>query len=528
MRDPRAVTSTPVAHPRRRARRPWRGRGGLVTAVVVALMTATAGTGLAASSTPIPDAGPTDLPVFLGAAATAVPTGSANVPQNPFLAPNPSQLHKDTWMSDTQPQSGPLGAGLRVWSTALTEIRTTTSILFICGTGGFDRYGRYETACSSPDQAALVLLDPVTLEVLASQELPTAGAGNSSSGLSTGYLYIDDMDRAVIPTVNGTLTIVPQTGGKDDPGFGAPTVYQLSEAMGGAATVFSPVPDFSGRIWVTGRESGIVGVLDPTDGSVETVRLGDGEGIYNSFPVTGNTAFIVTDRRLYRVTAGSDGVPRIEWSMKYLTDGKQKPGQISDGSGTTPTILGGGKYVAIVDNAPGQEHIVVYRTAKTLPRGLKREVCRVGIFPKGQGAVEDSLIGFRDSLVAVNNYGYTIDLTTLESTPSVPGVVRVDIRPDGRGCRTVWNNTQVTSPNAGLVLSTADGLVYAYTRKYDVKGLDVWYWTAIDFRTGKVAWERQVGTGSQFDAYWPLPIIGPNGTIYMSAYGGIVATKDMR
>ncbi|MEI8334945.1 MAG: hypothetical protein WCH74_14005, partial [Chloroflexota bacterium] len=294
------------------------------------------------------------------------------------------------------------------------------------------------------------------------------------------------------------------------------------------STVFSPVPDFKGRIWVTGRETGIVGVLDTETGAVHTVRLGTSEGIYNSFAVTGTTAFIVTDRRLYRVTAGTDGVPKVDWSVRYLTDGKQKPGQISDGSGTTPTILGGGKYVAIVDNAPGQEHIVVYRTARTLARGMKREVCRVGIFPKGEGAVEDSLIGFRDSLIAVNNYGYTIDLSTLESTPSVPGVVRVDINPKGRGCHTVWNNTSVTSPNAGLTLSTGNGLVYAYTRKYDAAGLDVWYWTAIDFRTGKVVWERQVGTGSQFDAYWPLPIIGPDGTLYMSAYGGIIATSDTR
>jgi hypothetical protein len=94
-----------------------------------------------------------------------------------------------------------------VWSTALTGVRTQPSLFFICGTGGFDSHGRYETACSSPYQAALVLLDPTTLEVLASQALPTAGEGGSASGLSTGYLYIDDEDRAVIPTAGGTLTI---------------------------------------------------------------------------------------------------------------------------------------------------------------------------------------------------------------------------------------------------------------------------------------------------------------------------------
>lgn len=131
-------------------------------------------------------------------------------------------------------------------------------------------------------------------------------------------------------------------------------------------------------------------------------------------------------------------------------------------------------------------------------------------------------MGFRNSIVAVNNYGYTIEFPTLTSTPSIPGVVRIDVT--DTGCRKVWSNTTVTSPNAGLVLSTGNGLLYAYTRKYDADGLDVWYWTAIDFRTGRVAWEQQVGTGSQFDAYWPLPMIGRDGTLYMSAYGGVLAT----
>ena len=454
------------------------------------------------------------------------PTGSAQVPQNPFLAPNPSQLHKDTWMSDTQPQSGPLGFGLKVRSSSLAEVRTTPYVLYICGTGGFDKLGRYITACSNPYQADLVMLDPVSLAVLASTPLPVAGLGGSSSGLSTGYLYLDNKDRAVIPTAGGNLTVIPVKGGKDNPGFGKAKTFRLSKPMGGVSTVFSPVPDFQGRIWVTGRESGIVGVLNTRTGKVLTVRLGKVEGIYNSFAITGSTGYVVTDRRLYRVHANDSGTPRVQWAAKYANDGKQKPGQISDGSGTTPTILGDGKYVAIVDNAASREHIVVYRTAKELRQGQKRKVCSVGIFRNGASAVEDSLVGFRRSLIAVNNYGYTIDLKTLKSTPSVAGLVRVDVNQAGTGCRMVWNNTTVTSPNAGAAMSTRNGLVYTYTRRYDSNGLDVWYWTAVSFRTGRVMWERQVGTGSQFDAYWPIPLIGPNGSLYMSAYGGVIATAD--
>ena len=141
--------------------------------------------------------------------------------------------------------------------------------------------------------------------------------------------------------------------------------------------------------------------------------------------------------------------------------------------------------MAIVDNAT-QAHIDVYRTATKLKAGQSRRICQTPIFGKGRGAVEDSLVGLGNAMVAVNNYGYTIDFATLASPPSVPGVVRVDIDSDGKGCHKVWNNTKVTAPNAGPALSTGNGLLYTYTRKYDNNGLDVWYWTAQDFRTGKV------------------------------------------
>ncbi len=499
-----------------------------VTAVLIApaLLLVPAQADPHTTPTPIQNSGPTTLPLSFGSSVAQRPTSPAGVPQNPYLAPNPSQLHKDTWMSDTQPQSGPLGVDPRVWSTSLTEVRSTPFFFYICGTGGFDRHGRYLTACSNPDQADLLMLDPVTLEVLASKPLPVAGPGGANSGLSTGYLYIDEKDRAVIPTAGGTLTVIPQTGGTADPGFGKATTYQLSKAMGGISTVFSPVPDFQGRIWVTGRESGIVGVLDTDSGRVRTVRLGKKEGIYNGFAMAGSTAYIVTDERLYRVQANDKGAPKVQWSAAYANDGRQKPGQISAGSGTTPTVLGDGAYVAIADNAPDREHLVVYRTARNLQSGQKRTVCKVGVFPNGASAIEDSLVGFRRSLVAVNNYGYTVDLRTLASTPSVPGVARVDINANGKGCRLVWNNTSVTAANAGAAMSTGNGLVYTYTRRYDPNGTQVWYWTAVDFRTGNVAWERQVGTGPLFDAYWPIPLIGPTGTLYMSAYGGVIATAD--
>jgi len=81
-------------------------------------------------------------------------------------------------------------------------------------------------------------------------------------------------------------------------------------------------------------------------------------------------------------------------------------------------------------------------------------------------------------------------------------------------------------------LSTKTGLIYAIGRKWDTQvgypdtnGLDVYYLTAIDFRTGNVVWERLLGTGFNYDGFENV-LIGPTGTAYISQYGGLIAIRD--
>jgi hypothetical protein len=165
------------------------------------------------------------------------------------------------------------------------------------------------------------------------------------------------------------------------------------------------MPDFQGWLWFVVRHSGLVGVLDPDTGAVGSLRLGEDdeenadsfEEIANSFPMIEvdadvSDAFVVTTKAMYRLRAGLDGVPHIKWRSEYKNFGGQKPGQLSPGSGTSPTLLDGGKYVAITDN-DDQMHIVVYRTAVDLGPNEERVVCEVPVFEPGAGACEDSLIG---------------------------------------------------------------------------------------------------------------------------------------
>jgi hypothetical protein len=475
----------------------------------------------AAAVTPIPWEGPTVLPEFIGQAAKAHPLPPPQVPHNPFLAPAPfSNYHNDTWMSDTYAIAGPLGRAPAVWSSTLAAARTTAAPAFQCGALAFDKHDRIVTVCVNFTETNIVLVDPVSLAVLTWMPLPKVNS--QEGGLATAYMILDNLDRAWVPSGNHIIA-VEQIGGPDNTTFRLARDYDLSPAIP-SDIIGAVTPDFSGRMWFVTRKIGIVGVLDLATGVAQSVPLG--EEIANGFAVDHNDAYIVSIKKMYRFTAGDDNFPRVVWSAEYENVGYTKDGQYSSGSGTTPTILGHGEYVAIGDNAE-QLHVVVFRTDERLGPNERRVVCQVPVFDYGLSGVEDSFIGLGRSIVLVNNYGAKLDPKTFLSQPSQSGVARVDIAPNGKSCDTVWTNTTVTPASYGAKLSTRTGLVYLFARKPDpVSAKDVWYWTAIDFRTGETVWQRLVGTGRRFDGYWPLGFLGPNGTAYMATFDGIVAIRD--
>ena len=109
--------------------------------------------------------------------------------------------------------------------------------------------------------------------------------------------------------------------------------------------------------------------------------------------------YIVSEAALYRFRADASGAPVVRWRKEYENTGEQKPGQVSAGSGTTPT-LHGDNWVSITDNADPM-NVVVYR------RGGGREICRQPVFEQGAGSTDNSLIGAGHSIIVENNYGYT-------------------------------------------------------------------------------------------------------------------------
>ncbi len=81
-------------------------------------------------------------------------------------------------------------------------------------------------------------------------------------------------------------------------------------------------------------------------------------------------------------------------------------------------------------------------------------------------------------------------------------------------------------------MSTPTGLIYTQDRKYDAEN-EVYavYWVALDFRTGKVVWEKLAGTfgksdPAMFDNFWAGISIAPNGALYAGQYAGITMLRD--
>jgi hypothetical protein len=444
---------------------------------------------------------------FEGSIAVPQPIrGVPEPPRHPFMAPNGrSNIHNDAYMTDTYRVGGPLGDGAETSSLFARECASVT----------FDSQGRIVTICVGLDRPVLALLDPHTLATLAAMPLPIRNPLSGSNPFTDfsggGYFYLDNHDRAVLPTNDRHLLEVAVTAG---PSFTVTRDYDLSGAVQADDGIVSVLPDWSGRFWFVSRH-GIVGTVDRASGVIHTLGL-PGEGISNSFAVdeTGGV-FIVSDRALYRFDAGPDGGPQVSWREVYPNSGIHKPGQSDAGSGTTPTLMGP-DWVAITDNADPMD-VIVYRRGRSVTGS--RLVCSEPVFRPGASATDQSLIGTDRALIAENNYGYSGISATMNGGVTEPGLTRVDVR-NGR-CSTIWTSDE-RAPSVVPKLSLSNGLVYTYTKPPRGDNVDAWYLTTLDFRTGRTVYRRLAGTGFGHNNHYAPVTLGPDGSAYVGVLGGIV------
>jgi hypothetical protein len=275
------------------------------------------------------------------------------------------------------------------------------------------------------------------------------------------------------------------------------------------------------------------------------------EQIQNSFTVGPDGVYIVTNVGLYKLWF-NEKTRHIElnpnWKPTYKqghlfydNDRKVKPGHLNNGSGTTPTLVDE-RFVAIVDNAPGRVNLNVFRQKDgTL-------VSKLPLFEEGAGAVENSVVAYKDHLIVGNTYGY---VDPFIENPTAGGIERYDYDAEKDSYRKVEGWPAVghfDGKTATPKLSTAHGLFYVYQRDVDEdeETHNDWQLTAIDFRSGwpvfsikayfegddfqdnvsgivakKTLGKKDYGR-KVFNNIWGTFSFGPRNSIFIGTYRGYV------
>jgi len=461
------------------------------------------------------------------------PVPHVPIPHHPFMAPNPgSNMHADAYLSDTYEAGGPLGLG--------PEVRSRTQGFGGYGTIAFDRAGRLVAVYSNGRKFQLEVMDPDTLEELGSHDLPPRPWHFPLQGvlpwkyIGAGmYFYLDEQDRAVVPTTGNTILVieVPGPGGKGE--FRRVREYDLSDHVVPAPwpkqdSVAWVLPGWSGAHYWYATTGGMVGTVNRRSGAVRTRRL-EGEKIENAFAVAEDGVFILSDRALYRFNPDGEGNILEDWRTEYDRGPGPKPGHITRGSGTSVTLMGGSDGLAVIaDNAEPRINLVFYR------RSDGAEVASAPVFQEGKSGTDLTTIGFEHgnergegtgvySVIVENNWGHH----SFPRSHPIPGLTRVDAtrREDGTfHCEEVWASREKSI--GGFRLSFGNGLVYMYG-KGESCPVTTWHFTAVDFATGETVYRMPTGTGLGYNNWQGSLFLHPDGgKTYSTTIFGLVMLQD--
>ena len=483
------------------------------------------------------DAGKT----FIGASAIPQPIDIPDI-TNPYLAKGGSStIHSDGYNSDVHFSPAPLGINPTINTRRGAKVGAG-----MCATITFNKQGQLVALCASLVGFRLELMEPRTLELLATYKLPNRPTTfqalinldpsimmtDTSGG---AYYYLDEQDRAVL--ADSQQRIIRLSHSQNEKGqwqFNLDNSWDLSNEVpndcqdwgnwspsGECDPITAVMPDNKGLIWWVTR-MGRIGTLNPETGKVASIHM-KGEEIQNGFSVAEEAVYIVTDHATYALTAGEQDKPKVLWSEQYDRGTKKKVGAINQGSGTTPTLIGE-RYIAVTDNADERINMLVYRRQPAF--NGDRLICTVPLFDKGASATDNSMIGFNRTIIIENNSGYKNAFQQKDWDAIRGGIHRIDIREDESGCDIVWTSKE-KAPSVVPKVSADNGLAYFYTFE-QVEGEDdvVWYLMAINVDTGKTQFKIRTGAGSAFDNNWAPITIAKDGTAYVGSFKGLMAIWD--
>ena len=486
--------------------------------------------------------------------------------QNPNLSPNPwNNIHNQSWFNDSYRISGPTdptGAKVEIISTFTFKSpltgRKRTVTLGLCAGHAYTAEGNLASVCAGfpnpltrrslrsivhigPD-GELVAYRSFLDKFGSIRDVTTAFGG-------AGYFYQDQFDRIVTGMPNGHViawqrkpssrsTVDRFVRGRD-----IPVIKPDGPIPQRIGSFYAGLPDADGYIWFT-TSQGVVGTIAPEPcrrGCVKWIDVNDPDGdgipelqpgrlrqrISEAHSINENAMYQPTDHLMFRFDRTADGTPEITWSARYRRGTQVKPGQTSQGTGTSPSYfeIGGRQFVTIFDNAR-RPHIVVYRAEKILQPGERR------LFVEGRPFGNDARVSDENSLIvypvpqsdrvriyAENNWGNRSLISTAGPFVTRPGFGGIEIDANGL-VRVLPRNRQIRVPSVVSKGNMLDGLLYTYN-----KTRVGWFLTALDADDPRrVVWTVQTGGGApRFNNWYSQLSLAPGGeSIYVGSTLGLL------
>ena len=452
---------------------------------------------------------------------------SYNAQQNPYLGINSlATMHGDAQSSDATPFAGPGDPGVGgSWKVTFTNHWAACPTI-LAGQDGYIQalMTQFLGSDAKLRKPKLAIIEPASGAQLGAIEIPTGAL------LGGVYAYLDADSNLVM--VDGTNALTWISHSQDGMKVWVSRRIDLTDAMKLEPKdhVVGIVPDWHGRIWVA-SERGVVGLIDPKRNVVRLTKLqqySPTERIDNSISACPQGVSIITSHGIYMLGAdASTSKQRIIWSHSYDRGTKQKPGQLSHGSGATATFFGpnGSDYVMLSDNADRQEKLIVYRSADGSAVG------EGPLFTPGASGTENSMIGVQNSIVGACTFGYPYaqypDTKPAYRAQVAPGMERWDVNDEASGITLKWRNNGIYSA-AVPRLSTADNLIYTCERPRGPAGVltgPVVYACAIDMDSGRVVHRQRLPRLANLlaggDPSQMVGVIDKHGVWWQGTIGGI-------
>ncbi|MCQ4118533.1 hypothetical protein [Rhodococcus tibetensis] len=386
---------------------------------------------------------------------SAAPQWGPPAPPNPYLGPpGTSTMHGDAGSTDVTPLPGP-GTGPHSLS-AYPLVSACPTLL-----QGSDRLVVALCTAVAGQVPTAHLIDPAAPAAPFGRSLARVELAKGSL-LGGVYAFLDNDNRLVV--VDGNRQLLRLGHSKDSAGTWRLTVdstVDLSGSVPPGDNVTGLTPDWNGNVWFA-TAGGVIGAVDRT-GVAHARPLPAGEQVHNSISSSPAGTAVATTHALYQLSLRGNDI-HLDWRRDYDRGGARNPGQLSWGTGSTPTYFGpstGSDFVAIVDNAQPRANLRVFHTESG------EEVCTVPVLTDPGGS-ENSPVGVGNSVYVAGTYGYPYPAVPEGAGPAGPasapfdgGMTRVDIDPIG--CHEVWSNDVRSA--AVPRLSTGDGHLYTVIRE---------------------------------------------------------------